>query len=208
VGLSSLTQGVTSWYGTFFSKENKIYIGYPDSASTYGMLVQDLNTKGWGQLNYKNQIAGVTAYNNGLYGFAPASYTYQLQGLTGIDDYYNGSSWSHSPISYSAQLAANYNQDMALTKTFDSMKGLVYCTSPYSITAGVAVDFDIRSAGSNNYSHQAGGTYGLYQPTWQTGDRENVGKCCIVNLGGQATGADLPIKFVAFEVYYKEGGNW
>lgn len=206
--LNSLTQGIQSWYGTYFPKENKVYIGYPESASTYGQLCQDLTTKGWGQLNYRNQVAGTTVFNNGLYGFAPASYTYQLQGSTHIDDYFNGSTWTHSPISISAQLAANYNQDFSTTKQFGDIKALVQCTSPYSVTAGLTVDFDLRSAGYNNYSKTSGGTYGLYQPRFSSGDRENVGKCCIINIGGQFTGADLPMKFVGFEVYYTEANNW
>jgi len=206
--LNSLTSGVTSWYGTFYPRENKIFVGYPDSPSTYGMLVQDLTTKGWGQLNYQNQIAGLTVYKDYLYGFAPASYTYSLQSLNTHDEIFRDNKWSNSPISYSAQLAANYNEDFSTTKQFGEVKTLVQCTSPYSITCGLAVDFDLRSAGANNASHITGGTYGLYQPKFTTGDRENVGKCCILNIGGQATAADLPIKFVAFEVYYTEGGNW
>lgn len=206
--LNSLTQGVTSWYGTFYPKENKIFIGYPESPSTYGMLVQDLTTKGWGQLNYQNQVAGLTVFNNGLYGFAPASYTYSLQGLNTHDEVFKDNKWSNWPISISAQLAPNYNEDFSTTKQFNEIKALVQCTSPYSITAGLTVDFDLRSCGTTNYSKMTGGTYGLYQPRFNAGDRENVGKCVILNLGGQFNAADLPMKFIAFEVYYTTGGNW
>lgn len=208
LSLDSLTKGVTNWYGTYFPKENKVFVGYPESPSTYGMLVQDLTTKGWGQLNYPMQIAGTAVHKDNLYGFAPASYTMCLQAADTSDEYYTGSSWVGSALNFSAKLAPNYNGDFSTTKQFTEVKALVECLSPFRITCGLTTDFDLRNAGTSNMWGAGGDGYGMYQPRFNTGDRENVGKCCIINIGGSVTDLHLPMKFVAFEVYYTEGGNW
>lgn len=197
----------------YHAKTNRVFISLPypkmPLLTAFGVLVVDIETRAWGFLDYPTWFNYLTCIGSEVYAIADSE-TYKLEAKDNGDDVFNLStgSWTENAISYSAQLAPNYNEDFSTTKQFTEVKALVQCKSPYSITAGLTVDFDLRSCGTTNYSKMTGGTYGLYQPRFNAGDRENVGKCCILNIGGQAGGADLPMKFIAFEVYYTTGGNW